>query len=55
MDFNETRDDDDGVAASSAGPYADHLHFAADIHPIMQFFTAKYSSCHPTNSVTAVV
>jgi len=28
VDFNEARDD--GVAVASAGPYADHLHLAAD-------------------------
>jgi len=28
LDFNEARND--GVAVASAGPYADHLHLAAD-------------------------
>jgi len=28
LDFNEARDD--GVAVASAGPYANHLHFAAE-------------------------
>ena len=28
MDFNEARDD--GVAVTSAGPYANHLHLAPD-------------------------
>jgi len=28
LDFSEARDD--GVAAASAGPYAGHLHLAAD-------------------------
>jgi len=28
LDFNEARDD--GVAVASAGPYANHLHFAPD-------------------------
>jgi len=27
LDFNEARDD--GMAVASAGPYANHLHFAA--------------------------
>jgi len=29
LDFNEARDDD--IAVASAGPYANHLHYAADI------------------------
>jgi len=28
LDFTEVRDD--GVAVASAGPYANHLHFAPD-------------------------
>jgi len=28
LDFNETGDD--GVAVTSAGPYANHLHFTPD-------------------------
>jgi len=43
MNINEARDD--GVAAASAGPYANHLHLAPDRQPnqhlIIRFFTGR--------------
>jgi len=43
QDFSQARDD--GVAVASAGPYANHLHFAPDRQPhqhlITQFFMGR--------------
>jgi len=47
-----------GVAVASAGPYANHLHIAADRQPrqylTTQFLQAGCPFCHPTNSVKAL-
>jgi len=40
MDFNEARDD--GVAVASAGPYANHLHLAADRQPRQHLINLFY-------------
>jgi len=46
------------VAVASAGPYANHLHLAADRQPrqylTTQFLWAGFPSCHPANSVKAL-
>jgi len=46
------------VAVASTGPYANHLHLAADRqshqYPTTQFLQARCPSCHPTNIVKAL-
>jgi len=49
---------DDGVAVASAGPYANHLHFAPVRQP-RQYLTTQFlqpgcPSCRPTNIVKAL-